>query len=80
MASSVILDTNEDGMAINQDEGQRPWTLSVPAAGKKYLGLGRNASYRAAQRGDIPTIVIGGLLKVPVIRMERLLAGDQDKA
>ena len=39
--------------------------MSVPEAGEK-LDLGREASYRAAARGDIPTIRIGGALKVPV--------------
>ena len=46
--------------------------LKVPEAGAK-LGLGRNASYAAAKRGDIPTIRIGRLLRVPVRAMERLL-------
>jgi len=30
------------------------WTVSVPEAGKRYFGLGRNASYEAARRGDNP--------------------------
>jgi hypothetical protein len=34
-------------------------TMPVPEAGKKYFGLGRNASYAAAARGEIPTIKIG---------------------
>jgi hypothetical protein len=53
-----------------------PRTMSVPAAGRKYYGLSRNASYAAAKRGDIPTIQIGKLLRVPVVRMERRLEGD----
>ena len=59
-----------------------PKTLSVPVAGKRYLDFGRNASYEAAKRGDIPTIRIGKLLRVPVQAMERLLerAGQQGKA
>jgi len=36
----------------------------VPEAGEM-LGLGRNASYQAARRGDIPTIKIGKLIRVP---------------
>jgi hypothetical protein len=48
-------------------------TLSVPEAGKEYFGLGRNASYEAARRGDIPTIRIGRLLRVPVMALERKL-------
>jgi hypothetical protein len=48
-----------------------PKTLSVPEAGKLYFGLGRNASYNAANRGDIPTIKIGPkLLRVPVRALE----------
>ena len=47
--------------------------LSVPEAGRVYLNLGRNASYEAAHRGQIPTIKIGKLLKVPIKAMERKL-------
>jgi hypothetical protein len=48
-------------------------TLTVPDAGRRYFDLGRNASYEAARRGDIPTIRIGRLLRVPVVAMERKL-------
>jgi hypothetical protein len=50
-----------------------PKTLTVPEAGRVYFDLGRNASYEAARRGDIPTIKIGRLLRVPVGAMERKL-------
>jgi hypothetical protein len=50
-----------------------PLTITVPEAGKKYFDLSRDASYAAAQRGDIPTIRIGRLLRVPVAAMERKL-------
>lgn len=48
-------------------------TISVPEAGKIYFGLSKNGSYLAAQRGDIPTIRIGKLLRVPVVALERML-------
>jgi hypothetical protein len=48
-------------------------TLPVPEAGRKYFGLGRNASYAAAKRGDIPTIQVGRLLRAPVVALERRL-------
>jgi hypothetical protein len=48
-------------------------TLSVPEAGERYFAMGKNASYEAALRGDIPTIRIGKLLRVPIRAMEKLL-------
>jgi hypothetical protein len=50
-----------------------PLTVSVPEAGKKYFGLSKNASYDAAARGEIPTVKVGKLLRVPVRAMERIL-------
>jgi excisionase family DNA binding protein len=47
-------------------------TISVPEAGR-WLGIGRNAAYDAARRGDIPTIRIGKLIRVPVVALERML-------
>jgi len=48
-------------------------TISVPEAGARYFGLSRNASYAAAARGEIPTVSIGRLKRVPVRAMERKL-------
>jgi hypothetical protein len=52
-------------------QGQK--TISVPEAGRMYFGLGKNASYAAAHRGEIPMIQIGGRLRVPVMALERIL-------
>ena len=49
------------------------WTVSVPEAGKRYFGLGRNASYAAAARGDLPTVTVGRMVRVPVKVIERML-------
>jgi hypothetical protein len=56
-------------------------TISVPEAGRRYFGLGRNASYDAARRGEIPTIQIGRMLRSPIVALERMLerAGDKGK-
>lgn len=54
-------------------QGQKP-TMSVPEAGQRYFGLGRNASYAAAARGDLPTIKVGGRIFVSVTALERRLA------
>jgi hypothetical protein len=50
-----------------------PKTLSVPEAGRRYFNLSRNGSYDAARRGEIPTIRVGRLLRVPVRACERIL-------
>lgn len=47
----------------------------VPEAGAK-LGLTRNGSYQAAKRGEIPTVRIGKLLRVPKAAFHRLF-GDE---
>jgi hypothetical protein len=55
------------------DREEQPKTLSVPEAGKRYYDLGRNGSYEAAKRGEIPFIQVGARKRVPVIAMERKL-------
>jgi hypothetical protein len=50
--------------------GEKPKWMSVPDAGRIYYGLSKNGSYDAAERGDIPTVRVGRLLKVPIHMME----------
>jgi hypothetical protein len=57
-----------------------PLTISVPEAGRKYFGLSRNAAYAAAERGEIPVVKIGRLLKVPVRALEAMLDRASEKA
>lgn len=42
----------------------------------RLLGLGRNAAYAAAKRGDIPTIRIGRLLRVPKEPLHKLVGAE----
>ena len=49
-------------------------TISVAEAAAM-LGLGLNQTYGAAERGDIPSIRIGGRILVPRAPFERLFAG-----
>jgi hypothetical protein len=56
---------------VTRDES--PKTISVPEAGRRYFDLSRDGSYQAARRGEIPTIRIGRLLRVPVVALERML-------
>jgi len=53
-----------------------PFTESVPALGRRLLGLGRQSSYAAAKRGEIPTIKIGGKLRGLTRVLEARLAHD----
>jgi hypothetical protein len=55
-------------------------TISVPEAGKIYYGLSRNGSYAAAARGEIPTIRVGRLKRVPVRAMEAKLDRAETEA
>jgi hypothetical protein len=57
---------------------EAPLTISVTEAGEKYFGLCRGASYQAAVRGEIPTIRIGRLLRVPVRQLEKMLDNTPD--
>lgn len=46
-------------------------TLSVPEAGRIIYGVGRDASYAGATRGEIPVLAIGRSLRVPTHRALR---------
>jgi hypothetical protein len=48
-------------------------TMPIQAAGWKYFGLGRNASYEAAKRGEIPTVKIGGRLRALVAVLDKMV-------
>lgn len=67
---------DQDGNGPNKQDGQAPKTLSVPEAGWLYFRLGRNASYEAAHRGQIPVIPLGRKLRVPVAALERMCRGE----
>lgn len=47
-------------------------TISVAEAGQ-ILGLSLNPAYRAAKNGEIPTIRLGGSIKVPTAPIRKML-------
>ena len=58
-------------------ENQPQLTMRLwPDAGQR-LGLGRTATYQAAQRGEIPTVRVGNLYLVPVKPFEQKFGGSQ---
>ena len=63
---------------MRDDEG--PLTISVPEAGRLYFDMSRGASYQAAERGDIPTVRIGRLLRVPIKALDEMLAGAKRRS
>jgi excisionase family DNA binding protein len=58
--------------ARSSSKGTERLVYAIPEVAR-LLGLGRNAAYEAAKRGDIPTLRIGRLLLVPKIPFHRML-------
>ena len=54
-------------------------TISVPEAARR-LGIGKNLAYEAIQRGELPSVKVGGRILVPLAALERMLseAGQGD--
>jgi hypothetical protein len=55
-------------------------TASVPDVGRICYGLSRGGSYDAAARGDIPTIKLGRIMRVPTAPLRRQLGLEKDAA
>ncbi len=52
--------------------------LTVPEAGRLLWGLGRDASYAAAERGEIPVLKVGRRLVVPThAALKKLAMSDE---
>jgi excisionase family DNA binding protein len=47
-------------------------TLTIEEAARS-LGVGRNAAYEAARRGELPVVRIGRRLLVPKVALDRML-------
>ena len=61
-------------LQINDIRGRL--TCTVPEAGA-LLGIGRDAAYSAAERGEIPTLRLGRRLVVPVAKLLQLVGLPQ---
>ncbi|WP_206069835.1 helix-turn-helix domain-containing protein [Knoellia koreensis] len=61
---------------MTPDQLRSRLTVTVPEAGRA-LGIGRDAAYAAAERGEIPTLRLGRRLVVPTGRLLELLGIPQ---
>lgn len=61
------------------DENVEIATMSVEEAGR-ILGIGRGSAYRAARKGEIPTIRLGRRLLVPIAGLQALLGAKGDES
>jgi predicted DNA-binding transcriptional regulator AlpA len=65
-------------MSTGLGDDERPIARRTYNIGEvaQLLGIGRNAAYAAALRGDFPVIKIGKRFVVPRIAIERMLGGE----
>lgn len=61
-------------MSATLDELRARPTLTVTEAAQ-LLGIGRNTAYSAVQRGELPSLRIGGRVLIPTARLIALLEG-----
>lgn len=75
--------SNQGLLASDANVGSRwedlPPTLSVEEAGR-LCGIGRNAAYRAAAAGELPTFRLGRQLRVPTTRLLEMLGLAREAA
>jgi hypothetical protein len=62
---------------VNLEDLTGRLTCSVPEAGQA-CGIGRDAAYAAAERGEIPTLRLGRTLRVPVGKLLQMLGATPD--
>lgn len=66
-------------MSKAAEDALRNPTVDVRTAAR-LLGLSDSGAYRAAARGDIPTVRIGGAVRIPSRWLERVLLLDEPEA
>ncbi len=54
-------------------------TVPVPVAGR-LLGVSRNVAYAGVKNGQIPSLKIGGSIRVPTAALRKMLGLEQEAA
>ena len=64
-------------MANKTQLNEERLAISIPETAN-CLGLSRNSAYEAAKRGELPTLIVGRRILVPLSALKKLLveAGD----
>ena len=70
------LETLDFNILTPEELSTLPATLTVPQAGQ-ILGIGRDAAYAAASRGELPTLRLGRRLVVPTGRLMAMLLAPE---
>jgi hypothetical protein len=64
---------------MSQPETVLPTTISIVMFGRIAFDIGEDSAYAAARRGDIPTIKMGKLFRVPVrVALAKMAGGDPE--
>jgi excisionase family DNA binding protein len=74
MEAPVAKDTNPRPRILGPRWDKHD-SFSVEEAGMQILGMSRNKSYEAANKGQLPIVRIGRVIRVPRHALERLLTG-----
>ena len=72
--ADMDVSTAVQSLYLPLDPATRP-TLSVDETAL-VLGIGRASAYEGGRRGEIPSIRIGRLLRVPTAALVRMLSGN----
>jgi excisionase family DNA binding protein len=52
---------------------QKPLVLTIPQAAQR-LGISKESAYKAAKKGTLPSLRIGGSVRVPTVVVEQMIA------
>jgi hypothetical protein len=63
-----------------RNTSERPILPLWPDVGRNILGLGKDAAYSAAKKGQIPAIKLGNRLFVTRAALGRLLEGQSEES
>jgi hypothetical protein len=78
-AMATVRKLAESKAGAEAADTDTPWTMSIPAAGRKYFGLGKFASYQASgpigEDALIPYVEVGRLKRALPRLIEKRLAG-----